>query len=150
MGDDLCKATLFSSLLPETSRQQPNTKREFYSLIMYKVICHSLYTKVTLHWRPCPTQIWHGRHSPTSGTRNVGQETGSVGLNNSRVNSTSGFRGRHLTWVTDVGGCRKILFVAVIQADITCIYADFKAFSVFRQPHWIPGRCKIWSESAIL
>ena len=47
------------------------------------------------------------RHRSTSGTQNVGQETGSG--NNSRVISTSGFRGRHFGFrmSADVGQCRR-------------------------------------------
>ena len=32
-----------------------------------------------------------------------------------------------------------ISVVVVIQADISCIYADSKAFPVFRPPYWISG-----------
>jgi len=35
-------------------------------------------------------------------------------------------------WVTV-----EISFVVVTQAEITCIYADFKTFPVFRPPYWI-------------
>jgi hypothetical protein len=33
----------------------------------------------------------------------------------------------------------EISFVVVMQAEITCIYAHFKAFPVFRPPYWISG-----------
>ena len=42
--------------------------------------------------------------------------------------------------VENVGVAVEISFVGVIQAAISCIYADFKAFPVFRPPYWISGR----------
>ncbi len=42
--------------------------------------------------------------------------------------------------VKNVGAAVEISFVVVIQADIACIYADFKALTVFRPPYWISGR----------
>ncbi len=41
--------------------------------------------------------------------------------------------------VANVVVAGEILFVVVIQAEIACIYADFKAFPVFRPPYWISG-----------
>ncbi len=41
-------------------------------------------------------------------------------------------------------------FVVVIHTHVSCIYADFKVFPVFRPPYWISGMCQIWSEGAIL
>ena len=37
--------------------------------------------------------------------------------------------------VENVGVAVEISFVVVIQAEIACIYADFKAFPVFRPPY---------------
>ncbi len=42
--------------------------------------------------------------------------------------------------VKNVGVAVEISFVVVKQAEITCIYADFKAFPVFRPPYWISRR----------
>ena len=36
-----------------------------------------------------------------------------------------------------------------MQAEITCIYVDFRPFPVFRPPYWISSMCQIWSESVI-
>ena len=52
--------------------------------------------------------------------------------------------------VENVAVAVEISLVVVIQAEIACIYADFKAFPVFRPPYWISGMCQIWSEGAIL
>jgi hypothetical protein len=35
------------------------------------------------------------------------------------------------------GGAAEILLVVVIQAEITCLYAGFTAFHIFRPPYWI-------------
>ena len=48
------------------------------------------------------------------------------------------------------GGYVEVSFVFVIQADITCIYADFNALTVFRPPYWICGKQQIQPECAIL
>ncbi len=42
--------------------------------------------------------------------------------------------------VENVGVAVEISFVVVIQPEIACIYADFKALPVFRPPYWISGR----------
>ncbi len=52
--------------------------------------------------------------------------------------------------VENVGVAGAISFVVALQAKISCTYADFKAFPVFRPPYWISGMCQIWFEGAIL
>ena len=42
--------------------------------------------------------------------------------------------------VENVGVAVEISLVVVIQAEIACIYADYKTFPVFRPPYWIWGR----------
>jgi len=37
----------------------------------------------------------------------------------------------------------EISFVVVIHEQVSCIYADFKVFSVFRPPYLISGMCQI-------
>ena len=44
----------------------------------------------------------------------------------------------------------EVSFVVVINVHVSCIYADFKVFPVFRPPYWISGMCQIWTEGAIL
>mgnify|MGYP003461073419 FL=1 len=52
--------------------------------------------------------------------------------------------------VENMGVATEVSFVVVIHAQVSCIYADFKVFPVFRPPYWISGMCQIWSEGAIL
>ncbi len=64
--------------------------------------------------------------------------SGSVGS----VTSKSGM-------VENVGIAGEISFAVVIQAVISCIYADFKAFPVFRPLYWISDMRQLWFESVI-
>ena len=42
--------------------------------------------------------------------------------------------------VGNVGVAGAISFAAVLQTEISCMYANCKAFPVFRPPYWISGR----------
>ncbi len=44
----------------------------------------------------------------------------------------------------------EVSFVVSMHAQVSCIYADFEVFPVFRPPYWISGMCQIWFEGAIL
>ncbi len=44
----------------------------------------------------------------------------------------------------------EISFVVVTHEQVSCIYANFKVFPVFRPPYWISGMCQIWFEGIIL
>ncbi len=46
--------------------------------------------------------------------------------------------------VENVGVSGAISFVVVIEAEISCINADFEAFPVLRPPYWISGMCQIY------
>ncbi len=75
------------------------------------------------------------------------------------------FDGRHLAFrisvnvdsaisksgiVENVWVAVKISFVVVIHAQVSCIYADFKVFPVFRPPFRISVMCQIWIEGTVL
>ncbi len=52
--------------------------------------------------------------------------------------------------VANVGVAIEIPFVVSIYAQVSCIYTDFKVFSVFEPPYWIYGMCQMWSEGIML
>ncbi len=52
--------------------------------------------------------------------------------------------------VANVGAAIEVSFVVAVHAHVSCIYADFKEFPVFRPSYWISGMSQIWFEGAIL
>ncbi len=42
--------------------------------------------------------------------------------------------------VENMGVAVEMSFVVAIHEHVSCIYADFKEFPVFRPPYWISGR----------